>query len=377
MEEKEIKNRIKQYLDNQLSEAETESLLKWLEVEEINREFFARQKNDWVDQNSQKFDGPKIEEGKNRVKMKIENIKLEEQLGRERRINNILKYAASILLIVGLSASGYYFYSYKTFRKEVDRISLLAGNEIEVPYGSKSKIQLPDGSNVWINAGSKIKYDAGFGISSRKLYFEGEAYFDVTKNEKLPFIIETDLFNIKVHGTSFNVKSYLDDDIAETTLDRGSISISRNDKPDEIMNLQPKQKAIIQRKPVFVEMGVLSSDKKIPGSQEQIEDSPFNIEKNVDTRIVTAWKDNRLVFNQEPLGFLAKRLERQYNVNFYFSDEELKSFRYTAALKEMPIEQVLQAMSITTPILYKIEGENITLFKNKNFKLPTNSRETR
>ncbi len=359
-----LETKIEKYLSGQVSNEEMDAMIQWLQEEEAHRELFAMRKQVWVENNAdEKFDEYKINDGKKHVELKIQNIELETRLIRVNRLNNMLKYAAFFLLVLGLSFT-IYFYSYK---EKSDQYVGLLGNEIEVPYGAKSKIILPDGSEVWINAGSKVKYGADFGVHSRKLQLEGEAYFDVKKNDKIPFIVETDLFDIKVYGTAFNVKSYLDDCTAETTLDRGSVSIIRKNKPNEVMNLLPKQKVVIPR------MIALKDAKTNPVAggqsltQEDDSDNFFELKDNVDTKVVTAWKDNRLVFDQEQLGDLAKRLERQYNVTISFSEEKLKFYRYSAAIKEMPIEQVLQAISLITPIQYKIEGASITLSKNRNF----------
>lgn len=354
---------IESYLSGSSTEEEITGLFNWLSESEDNRRQFAAYKKIWIESRIiESFDVQRIENGRDKVGLKIEIEELNRKLKLRKRISLFVGYAASIILLAGLF-TGYYFYSHLSVRGTDGKIS---GNIIEVPYGSKSHLTLPDGSKVWLNAGSKISYKPGFGIGSREVYLEGEAYFDIEKNENIPFYVKTDLFNIKVYGTAFNVKSYLDEDISETTLDRGAISIIRNDMPETEIKVVPNQRVVIHRN--------LEQPKNIrPSAHQQSsgltpEETSLEIEENVNTKNITAWKDNRLVFEQEPLVLLAKRLERRYNVIFHFSDEKMKSIRYTAVLKEMPIDQVLKAISMTSPIKYKIDGMEVTLMENPDFK---------
>ena len=359
----EQENLIQRYLAGEATEQESQQMREWLQASEENRQLFAEHKKLWIEVGALAcYDADQIKQGKKEVDLKIRNRELQNNFELSRKRFRILAYAASVILLLGITSILF------LLKKEMSPqpVKAFNGGEIEVPYGSKVLTTLPDGSKVWVNAGSKISYSGDFGTTSRTVYLTGEAYFDVVKMEKTPFYVNTDLLKVKVFGTAFNVKAYSDDDRVETTLDRGAISIIRNDAPDRVIKVEPNQKVTIMRdmrnKPVASSSGSAAS--VLPDHAEN-----FNIREVKNTETITAWKDNRLVFEQEPLWSLAKQLERRYNVQINFKDEKIKSVRFTAAIKEMPIEQVLKAISLSSPIGYRLKGSEVTLFENdKNIR---------
>ena len=359
----EIEKLILRYLSGETTEQETQQIQAWLQESEANRQNFAQQKKLWLSAGALAgYDFDRIKQGRKKVDLKIRNSELQKNLDRANRRIRALAYAASVALLFGI-ASVLYVSQKETTAK---RGEILAGGEVVVPYGSKSQMTLPDGSKVWVNAGSKISYPSDFGVASRNVYLSGEAYFDVVKMEEIPFYVNTDVLKIKVYGTAFNVKAYTDDNCVETTLDRGAISIIRNDAPDREITVEPKQKITILRNTQKPSVSLTSAN-AANTSSKPLENLNVQILKN--TEVITAWKDNRLVFNQEPLWSLAKQLERRYNVQIKFNNEKIKSLRYTAAIKEMPIDQVLEAISLSSPISYRIKGTEVTLSENKNYTL--------
>lgn len=338
----EIEKLIQRYLAGETSEQESLQMQEWLQASEENRQLFASHKKLWLNAGALAgYNSDQVRRSKETVDLKIRNSETQQSLERAKMRIRILAYAALVFLLLGI-ASIMYILQKDTSVKQGE---ILAGGKIEVPYGSKILVTLPDGSKVWVNAGSEISYPSDFGVTSRNVYLTGEAYFDVAKMEKIPFYVNTDVVKIKVFGTAFNVKAYSDDEGVETTLDRGAISITCNGTPDREINVKPKQKITILR------------DAQKPPISSKV--------KNTDA--ITAWKDNRLVFEQEPLWSLAKQLERRYNVQIRFNSEKIKSLRFTAAIKEMPIEQVLKAISLSSPISYSITGSEIILMENKKF----------
>ena len=355
----EIENLILRYLMGEASEQEIAHMQRWLNESKEHRQLFAQHKKMWLGSRLLAiYDTEKIAQGRKTVTLKISNAELQMRLDRGYKRFRALAYAASIALLVGVTSVLYFSQQEKTSQQPY-----CAGGEIEVPYGSKSLITLPDGSKVWVNAGSKISYPADFGLTSRNVYLTGEAYFEVVKKEDIPFFVNTDILKIKVYGTAFNVKAYKDDEGVETLLERGAITIIRNDAPDQEISVEPKQKITVRReKPTLpVSNSQASSTSALSAKKPEIQEVKS-------AEIITAWKDNRLVFDEEPLGSLAKQLERRYNVQIRFNDEKIKSVRYTAVLKEFPIEQVLEAISLSAPISYRIKGSEVTLMENKAFK---------
>ena len=364
----EIDNLILRYLSGETSEQETRQIQEWLQGKKENRQLFARHKKLWLGcRELAGYDAEQVKSDRIKVDLKIRNFELQLKLNRANWRIRLLSYAASVILLIGMTSLWY------VMRKDTpvkQHIIAFTGGEIEAPYGSKSLITLPDGSKVWLNAGSKMSYPPDFGVTSRNVYLTGEAYFDVAKMEEIPFFVNTDVMKIKVYGTTFNVKAYKDDDIVEATLDSGAISIIRNDSPNQEISVEPNQKITIPRNKQKIPASPATASNSNSTATSTVMPKPLeslNIQKVKSTEAITAWKDNRMIFDQEPLESLAKQLERRYNVQVHFSDERIKSIRFTAAIKEMPIDQVLEAISLSSPIRYRIKGTEVTLMENKDF----------
>ncbi len=278
-------------------------------------------------------------------------------------LNIFIKYAAVVVFAVLIT----FFMNYLREKAKPEEIAL---NEIVVPQGSKIKILLSDSSEVWLNSGSKIIYADNFSTSDREIYLEGEAFFNVRKNKSRPFYIKTSDLSIKVLGTSLNVKAYPDEDLIETTLITGRVEVNEISPKEKNMLtafLLPEQKAsynketgimrIEQKKDTYKkDLKTLKTDDFI-GRSEQI--------TQVDNPDI-AWKDNKLVFNNEALGSLARRLERWYNVEIEVMDEDLNNSRFTGILENETAEQVMYALRIASSMDYKFEKNKITIWKSNN-----------
>jgi transmembrane sensor len=207
------------------------------------------------------------------------------------------------------------------------------------PRGQKSVMLLPDGTKVWLNADSKLTYAKNFGERDlREVYLEGEAFFDVLSNPARPFIVRTSDLNIKVLGTSFNVKSYSDDGRIETTLVEGRVEI---DKPtdfsrkDSKVVLRPNQKATFSKE---------SHEIKI---------------KEVAASEAVAWRHDRLVFKSESFSEVIKQLERWYNVSIRVEQNENLSCPLTASIEKESLEEILDFLAVTHKISFTISGDEV------------------
>jgi transmembrane sensor len=242
---------------------------------------------------------------------------------------------------------------------------------IEAPRGAKSMITLIDGSKVWLNAGSRLKYPLNFNQQNRDVFLEGEGYFVVAKNEALNFRVHTSDIVVQALGTEFNVKAYTEDGRIETTLVKGSVSISRNDSPDNTQSivLQPNQKAsfyVNKYNYEEIDAGLpLQTANNRAISKPELRPARLAIENNINTEISTSWKEKRWVFERESMKSLATKLERQYDVEISFRDEELKEFHLTGTLEEESIEQVLMALQLTIPVNFEVRHKNVYLSINE------------
>jgi ferric-dicitrate binding protein FerR (iron transport regulator) len=254
---------------------------------------------------------------------------------------------------------------------------LISQQEITVPLGSKSKIKLPDGTSVTLNAGSRLTYKTNFGKTNREVWLEGEGYFSVAKDKKRTFIVKTGYLDIKALGTEFNVKAYPNEKSIQTTLVEGSVKIEKNFKgssdqsKDNSVILKPKERytfLIDSEKDVFtkVEDEVAKTGKEHQ-KEEKMTPKVSVIYKNIDPIPDISWKERRWVISEEKLGDLAIKLERRYDVNINFADENLKVFRFTGTLQDESIEQVLKVISLSSPIVFDIDGKQVNFHNNEEF----------
>jgi transmembrane sensor len=232
--------------------------------------------------------------------------------------------------------------------------------EIVAQKGSKTRTLLPDGSTVWLNAGSKLIYPANFNGPLREVTLEGEAYFDVVKLTGKPFIVHAADINIKVLGTAFNVKSYDEDKTVETTLIRGLVQITReNDGDRQPILLQPNQKVVLNKASQSTDVGevvpVYAITDKISAAQIQHLDST----QKEDEIAETGWVYNRIEFQSDNFERIALKLERWYNIIIHFEDEAVKKLTFTGSIESETVEQAFLALKAAAQFRYEIRENEI------------------
>jgi transmembrane sensor len=230
-------------------------------------------------------------------------------------------------------------------------------NEITTNFGSRTKVQLPDGSTVWLNAGSKIQYDKNFGIKSRTVELTGEAFFDVKKDAEHPFFIHTSNIDIKVIGTAFNVKAYPQDETTEASLIRGMIEVSIKSRPNDKIILSPNEKLIVDNKKSGLVNGDVTTRK--PESVVAINEIKLNSRDSTINEI--QWVENRLVFDDEPLQSIAVKMERWYNVEIQISDPALAQKHIFGSFINENIDQAMEGLSITGRFHFSRNGNKIII----------------
>lgn len=214
--------------------------------------------------------------------------------------------------------------------------------ELIVPKGQKSQLVLPDGTKIWINSDSKLRYPANFSAVNRQLEFTGEAFFDVAHDSLHPFEIQTHDYNLKVLGTQFNLMSYEDLGRTETALFRGRVEINLLDCNKTYM-LKPGEKLAMNSQNKEVTMALLNNDN------------------------VSAWKDNQFIFEDLPFNELCVRLSRWYDVEVRLESESLKNITYSGKFKNKEtIWQVMDIIKTTTPIEYTLNDRILTIYKRKS-----------
>jgi ferric-dicitrate binding protein FerR (iron transport regulator) len=254
---------------------------------------------------------------------------------RLRWFNQVLKYAAIILVA---------FLAGNLIRSSPKVEKTLQYSEIHVPYGQMSQLTLSDGTEVWLNSGTTLRYPDRFGEKSRSVEVKGEAYFKVAKMAEKPFTVNSTDLKIEVLGTSFNFSAYQEDNYSSVTLVEGSVAIEDN-FGKTISRLFPGQLA--------------TKDKS---------SNLLNI-KEVKTVSYSAWTDGKIFFDDERLDQIAFKLERWFNVEISFADPQLKSKRFTGTiLKNKPVDQIMQALELLAPIKFQHQinangKDKITIYK--------------
>lgn len=277
-----------------------------------------------------------------------------EQPSNHTKTFTIRKWMYAAVAACVLALAGFLFLYHPDSKKIFTKNSF---SEVSTRLGSKSKLVLPDGSTVWLNAGSKLTYDKDFGNGNRKVTLNGEAFFDVVKMPELPFIIQTKTIQVKVLGTAFNVRSYEDEATTETSLIRGKVQITINKRPDEVFYLKPNQKLVVANEPS--QKAEQQVQKKIPlVSLEQLTYVPTD-----STIVETSWKENKLVFQDESFYGLAKKMEKWYNVEINFKNPEIEDIRISGTFENETISQALEALQITADFHFTLQQNNITIYK--------------
>lgn len=275
----------------------------------------------------------------------------------------ILKYAAIVILAFTAGVAVNRFIDRPSDAKSASAPLMC---DISVEYGSKTKITLPDGTKVKLNSGSKLIYPSEFEDKMRIVTLEGEAFFDVAKETSRPFFVNTHPISVKVLGTSFNVKSYKEENYIETTVESGSIEIYNelaSIHPDmtkpPVAVLKKSDKAIFVKdmSTITVNSGLKPSE-NLPSLEKK---AGIMVESQIETGLYTAWKDNVLRFKAEKFEDIAVKLERWYGVNIEIRNKTLKEEYFTGQFDTETIEQALEALKLTAPFRYTITKNEIVI----------------
>ncbi len=213
--------------------------------------------------------------------------------------------------------------------------SLPEWHTLRIPRGGEYKIELDDGTEIWLNSASELKYPIHFVGNERRVRLTGEAYFQVARNESVPFIVETRDMDVKVLGTSFNISVYGDEESCHATLIEGEVEV--NDKVNG-------QKVVL-----------------IPGKQALLQGDKM-IVREVNTKLYSMWRRDRFTFASEDMEGVIRKLSRWYNVDFFFENSLMRQKRFTGSLpKYTDISQVLRMIEMTTDIRFQVKENTIII----------------
>ncbi|WP_139278067.1 FecR family protein [Pseudozobellia thermophila] len=216
-------------------------------------------------------------------------------------------------------------------------------NQLTVPYGKKFEVALSDGSHVYLNSGSKLKYPAHFIAGEpRNVYLDGEAYFSVEKDSERPFTVITDDMKTRVLGTEFNVSSYKNENNTSTVLVEGSVLVynSQEEPTEATVRLEPGQRAVFENNEIAV--------------------GQVNVEKYI------AWKEGKLFFVDDPFTLILKELERNFNIEIENRYKALGDKKFTGTFDEESLDQILRVCSEHTPFQYERQDDKIVIREVNN-----------
>jgi transmembrane sensor len=214
-------------------------------------------------------------------------------------------------------------------------------NTIETPKGGQYMVHLPDGSKVWLNAASTLSFPTTFDVT-RNVEMSGEAYFEIEKDKKHPFIVTTSKQKVQVLGTHFNISGYPEDKVVKTTLLEGSVRVSRlqkgTDKPDNEIILKPNEQS--------VNTG-----------------STMNV-RHIEAENEIDWRNGTFTFDEEPLGNIMNKLARWYDLKVIYQNEQIQNKPFTgSASRYAKISDILCQLELTKEVKFKIKGKEITVMK--------------
>lgn len=205
---------------------------------------------------------------------------------------------------------------------------------IQIPRGGTYQLNLPDGTKVWLNAASSLRYPVEFGSDIREVELTGEGYFEVAKDKKRPFIVKNEKLNVEVLGTHFNINAYQDESRIKTTLFEGKVRIHQADKK---VDLEPMQQAVLNASTQAIKI------------------------KGVDSREAIAWKNGEFIFDNELITSVMRKISRWYDVEVVY-EGQIPKYRYIGKISRYEnVSEVLKMLSLTKTIHFKVDERRISV----------------
>lgn len=357
------------YLLNQSSEKEKLKLLEWLKESDENRNHFSEYRKLFDLSLYMQYDCKFSERRSINWKQVNDKISTSKRSNHQkvRRLPFYLKIAAAVLFVFFAGGSTFHWLFKSAPNPNLGNIEYV----VNVPRGGKSEITLSDGTKVWLNAGTHLRYKADYGLNSRIVCLDGEGYFAVVKNPTKPFIVRTSGLQIKAFGTSFNVKAYPEEKSVTTTLVEGIVKIEGTGVN---LSLKPKEVVIVDKtasKPLTINnKSIANAIKNTPKSEDKeitMISKPI-VATNVNTIIYTSWKDNLWIIESESLKNIAIILERKFNITVDIQSSELNQYTFTGTFNNETLEQILDIIKFTAPLNFQINKGVVTITEEQKRK---------
>lgn len=323
---------ILKYLQGNASEKEKELLLVWLRADEENKKTFSEIRDRWLESDAAPVSDPELV--KRAFKRFTTGIEAKERARGQRRLSYYMKVAASVAILLVCSLGGYFTGQNQLFDSSIEEQLIM--NRVIMGKGSKGSVTLPDGTTAWLNANSMLIYPEQFSDNKRSVKLEGEGYFEVVRNEKAPFFVETDGMIVNVLGTHFNVKNYENKETIETTLLSGEVEVFLSGMSKGII-LKPNQRISCNR-----------------------QSGTYNLAE-VDASDYIIWIGDKLVCTNEKLSTILHRMKHWYNMEIECKKGVSLDHRLSLTIRKESPEEILKLLTLISPIRYTIEGDKIII----------------
>jgi len=332
---------LKRYFNNTCSDSEKEFVKSLFKDPAAERELGTLVRKHW---NETELDHPEMKEAAERILDRIHhqiNLETLEENRKPKAIKRIISLYSKIAAILLLPLLVYTLY--QTSQTNTASGPALPGQkmayaEIVSPPGARTRFELPDGSTGWLNADSKLKFPVKFTGNERKLNLTGEAWFNVVKNPKVPFVVDASGVEVIAVGTKFNVLAYPDQKNVEVTLETGKVLIKRRTAftNKRIAELKPGDHVVVSK-----DAGKVKKEKELKTQQ------------------FTDWRNGKLIIRDDKMTNVVKKLERWYNVKIDIRDKEIEDYVYRATFQDESIDEILRLLKLTSPIDYRVKKRKV------------------
>ncbi len=321
------------YLNNCCTSQEVEEIIGWMKQQSFFTESRELGRIDWQQfkEEGSLVSGEKLDTLLDKIHHKLN---IEEPRAIQMKSNRLIRWISKAAAIIIIPVLAFLFYTISENSRLTNQITIVSVDSLEViaPVGSRTVVELTDGSVVHLNYGSRIKYPQNFSGETRSVVLTGEGYFEVSHNPDKPFVVTTGQLDVKAVGTIFNVNAYPENNGIATTLVEGKVLLEKQltgEKTKQLGAMKPRQHVIYNSKTGNIMSSVGNVDKYI------------------------AWKDGKQVFDNEPIEQVAQRLDRMFNVDIQV-DNAVKNYKYTVTFVDEPLFQILELLTVATPIKYKL-----------------------
>ena len=324
------------FFQGETSTEEERLLLKWFRDPASREELLSLYKWKWEETADEELPMDIQQRMFDNIKNRIREIESEGKVTARQPLHIIhrmrwLPYVAAVLICICMGIGSYLYIDHKV---GVPREYMVSADK-----GQRASLVLPDGTKVWLNSHTEIKYGNDYGTKERILTLSGEAYFEVAKDKEHRFVVRTDQMDVEAVGTTFSVKAYREDKEITASLFSGKVKVTT---AGDCVYLSQGEQATFDKK-----SGVLSV--------RALENIGY----------ADMWRNNELAFNGEKLRDIAVLLNRMYNVNIRFESENIKDYRFSGVIKNNSLDNVFELISLTAPIEYRSNGDTIILSNKK------------